>query len=121
LPPEAYETTLSFQELWNWLEARLGQSLSIQIVAGRESVAFLDGPIDNVMGFRAGSSHGFFVEGGAGAWTFHLPEPEFLTAAIWPIPGIPEELGHKQVLVRMRGHMLMINPGTEDEALDEDE
>jgi hypothetical protein len=67
LPSEAYETTLSLQELWKWLEARLGQSLSIQIVAGRESVAFLEGPIKCVMGFRAGSSHGFFVEGAAGA------------------------------------------------------
>lgn len=121
MPPEPYETTLSFQELWEWLEARLGQSLSIQIVAGRESVAFLEGPIESVMGFRAGSSHGFFVEGAAGAWTFHLPEPEFLTATVCPIPGIPEELDLKQVLVRMRGHMLMINPGTEDEAFDEDE
>jgi hypothetical protein len=121
LPPHAHETTLSFDELREWFEARLSQSFSIQVVAAGQIVAFLTGPIDTVMRFRAGSLHGFFVEGAADAWSFDLVEAEFLSAALWPIPGIPDALDFKQLKITMRGYLLMIDREPEDDWPDEQE
>jgi hypothetical protein len=108
-PPEMYETTLSFKELEQWLQARLNDSFSIQIATAGDIPAFLEGPVDTVMEFEATASHGLIVEGAAGAWTFHLAEPEFLSAALRPIPNT---LTVEQLQIRMRDHTIVIEPGT---------
>ena len=104
-----YETTLSFRELEQWLQARLNDSLRIQIATAHDIPAFFEGPVDAVMGFEATASHGLIIEGAAGAWTLHLAEPEFLSAAIRPIPNA---FTVEQLQIRMRDHTIVIEPGT---------
>lgn len=121
MPSDAYETTLSFDELREWLEARLNQSFTIQIVAAGQIVAFLAGPIDTVARSRMDRLHGFFVEGAHDAWAFDLMETEFLSAGLRPVPGIPAALDVNQLQIRMRGYVLVIDPEPEDDWPDEQE
>lgn len=119
MAPDAHETTLNFDELREWFEARLNHSFTIQVVAAHQILAFLAGPIDTVMLFRMGARHGFSVEGAAHAWTLYLVETEFLAAALWPMPGIPAELDVKQLKISMRGYVLMIDREPEGDWPDE--
>jgi hypothetical protein len=112
-------TTLSFDELREWLEGRLGQSFTIQIVAADQIVAFLSGPIDTVAEFRMDPLHGFFVKGAADAWIFDLVEAEFVSATVRPVRGIPDELDFKHLKITMRGYLLMIDREPEDDWPDE--
>lgn len=102
-----YEKTLSFQELRHWLEAGIGRSFTIDVALPRGIVVFLDGPIDTVMGFEGDDSHGLLVEGSGRAWTLELPEPEFLSATLSPIP---DSFTVEQLQIRMRDHIVVIEP-----------
>jgi hypothetical protein len=55
---EMDEKTLSFEELRHRLLAKVSHPVSVQVVGAREIVAFLEGPIDGVMGFESPESHG---------------------------------------------------------------
>jgi len=105
-----FEKTLGFEQLRQWLEARLGRSFSIHIALPRGIVAFLDGPIDRLMGFESDDSRGLLVEGAAGAWTLELLEAEFLTALLSPIP---DSFTTEQMQIRMRGHIVVIDPASD--------
>ena len=108
-----YEKKLSFQELRHWLKAGIGQPFSIHIVLPRGIVAFLEGPIDAVTRFETGDSHGLLIEGASRAWTLELPEPEFLSATLSPIPvGFTTE----QLQIRMRDHVVVIDPADGSDA-----
>ena len=102
-----YEKTLSFQELRHWLEAGVGRPFNIHIALARGIVAFLDGPIDTVMGFKTSDSHGLLIEGAGRAWTLELPEPEFLSATLSPIP---VSFTSEQLQIRLRDHVVVIDP-----------
>ena len=102
-----YETTLNFHELGHWLETRIGQSFSIHIALPRGIVAFLEGPIDTVIGFETSDSYGLLVEGAGGAWTLDLPEPEFLSATLSPIP---VSFTNAQLQIKMRDHVIVVDP-----------
>jgi hypothetical protein len=106
---DMHEKTLSFDELKQWLQASVGQSFSTHIAIPRGIVAFLDGPIDTILGFNSGESHGLLVEGAGGAWTLQLPEPEFLSASLSPIP---VSFTTEQLQIRMRDHIVVIDPAT---------
>jgi hypothetical protein len=104
-----YETTLSFTELQQWLQARQNESFSIQVATARNIATFLEGPIDTVTEFEATESHGLIVEGAAGAWTLHLADREFLSATLRPIP---DTFTVEQLQIRMRDHTIVIDLGT---------
>jgi hypothetical protein len=104
-----YETTLSFQELEDWLRASVSRSLSIHIATARGIPAFVEGPIDTVMRFEPTDSHGLLIEGASGAWTFQLPEPDFVSATLRPMP---DSFTTEQLQIGMRDHIIVIDPGT---------
>jgi hypothetical protein len=61
------------------------------------------------MGFEITDSHGLLVEGAGRAWTLELPEPEFLSATLSPIPvSFTTEL----LQIRMRDHVVAIDPAS---------
>jgi hypothetical protein len=84
--------------------------VSIQVVGAREIVAFLEGPIDRVMRFESTESHGVLINGAAGAWTPQLAEPEFMSAALTPIP---DRSVLEQLMIRTRDHLVVIDPGAD--------
>jgi len=100
--------TLSFEEVKQWFRASVGDSVSVQITSGSETVAFLDGRIDSTMGFVATESHGLLIEGAAGGWTLQLAEPDFQSATLSPIP---DSFTLKQLTIKMRNHWVAIAPG----------
>lgn len=117
--PDNYETTLDFEELEEWLAARLRLALSIHIVTGRSALVFLEGPIETVMEFRAPDERGFSVEGAAGAWLLRLSKPQFVSAGLRSIPSAPTV---HQLQIRMRDHIIVVEPGVIDsEGPDTDE
>jgi hypothetical protein len=75
--------TLSFEEVKAWFCEAGGDAVSIHVVNGPGTIAFLDGPIDGVMGFRSDDSHGLIADGGA--WSLELAEPDVLSATLGPI------------------------------------
>jgi hypothetical protein len=54
---------LSFEQLKHWFRGSVGHSVSVQITVGNQTVAFLDGRIETVMGFENTHSHGLLSEG----------------------------------------------------------
>jgi hypothetical protein len=48
--------------------------VSVRVVGARETVPFLEEPIDSVMSSRAASRTEFSLMGAAGAWTLQLAE-----------------------------------------------
>jgi hypothetical protein len=99
--------TLSFEEVKAWFCEAVGDAVSIHVVNGPGTIAFLDGPIDGVMGFRSDDSHGLIVDGAAGAWSLELAEPDFLSATLDPIP---DSRTAKQLMIKLRDHWLAIDP-----------
>ena len=104
------EKTLSFEELRHWFVAKVSHPVSVQVVVAREIVAFLEGPINGVMGFESTDSHGMLIEGAAGAWTLQLAEPEFMSAALMPVP---DSFALDQLMIRTRDHVLVIDRGSD--------
>jgi len=100
--------TLSFKEVMAWFRAAIGDSVSVHVAGGPGTDAFLDGPIDDVMGFESTNSHGLIVDGAAGAWSLHLAEPEFERATL---STIPDSRTAKQLTIKMRDHRVMVAPG----------
>jgi hypothetical protein len=100
--------TLSFQELQQWFHATVSRSVSVQVTSGSETVAFLDGAIDNVMRFENADSHGLLIDGAAGAWTLQLAESEFVSATL---ASIPDSSIHRQLVIKMRGYGVAIEAG----------
>ena len=99
--------TLTFEEVKAWFREAVGDAVSIHVVNGPGTIAFLDGPIDGVMGFRSDDSHGLIVDGAAGAWSLELAEPDFLSATLDSIPDSPTS---KQLTIKLRDHWLAIDP-----------
>jgi hypothetical protein len=81
--------------------------VSIHVVNGPGTIAFLDGPIDGVMDFRSDDSHGLIVVGAAGAWSLALAEPDFLSATLDPML---DSRSSKQLTIKLRDHWLAIDP-----------
>jgi hypothetical protein len=100
--------TLTFDEVKTWLRSAVNDSVSVQITSRAETIAFLDGPIESVMGFESTDSHGLIIDGAGGAWTFDLAEPEFVSATL---STIPDSRTAKQLLIKMRDHWFLIEPG----------
>jgi hypothetical protein len=100
------QTRLDFEALESWLQARLGRSIDVQIVAGRSTVGFVRGPIDQVMRFRDDDSHGLIVDGGAGEWSLELAFDDFAYACLLPVP---DSYTSHQLLITMREHQLMLD------------
>src|SRR5215213_1820238 len=98
--------TLTFEEVKAWFREAVGDAVSFHVVNGPGTIAFLDGPIDGVMGFRSDDSHGLIVEGAAGAWILELAEPDFLSATLDSIPGSRTS---KQLTIKLRDHWLAID------------
>jgi hypothetical protein len=61
--------TLSFKDVKAWFLAAVSYSVSVHITNRTGTVAFLDGPIDSVMGFESTDSRGLLINGAADAWT----------------------------------------------------
>lgn len=101
------ETPLDFRGVERWLRALVGRTIEVHIADERSTVGFVRGAIDQVMRFESDDSHGFSVDGGAGAWVLEFPAGEFVSASLHPVP--VTFTSHKLV-VRMRGHQLMIEP-----------
>jgi hypothetical protein len=99
--------TLSFEEVKAWFCEAVGDAVSIHVVNGPGTIAFLDGPIDGVMGFRSDDSRGLIVDGAAGACSLELAEPDFLSATLDPIP---YSRTSKQLTIKLRDHWLAIDP-----------
>jgi hypothetical protein len=102
--------TLGFEQAKQWFRAHVGRPVSIQISTGSQTVAFLDGSIDGVMGFAGTDSHGLLIEGGSGAWLLQLAEPDFRSATL---TAIPDSFTVKQLTITMRNHQVTIRPGME--------
>ena len=101
------DDVLSFLQLRHWFEAEVSHAVSVQITTQRGTVAFLEGPIEGVMGFESPGSHGVSIYGAAGAWTLELAEPEFVSATLNPIP---PDFKLKQLTIKMHDHWLSIEP-----------
>jgi hypothetical protein len=101
------DRNLSFEELRHWLLAKVSHAVSVQVVGVREIIAFLEGPIDKVMGFESPESHGLLIDGAAGAWTLQLAEPEFISAVLAPIP---DRFLLEQLMIRTRDRLVVIDP-----------
>ena len=99
--------TLSFEEVKTWFREAVGDAVSIHVGNGPGTIAFLDGPIDGVMGFRSEDSHGLIVDGAGGAWSLELAEPDFLSATL---DAIPDSRTSKQLMIKLRDHWLAIDP-----------
>lgn len=99
--------TFSFEEVKAWFREAVGDPVSIHVVHERGTIAFLDGPIDGVMGFGSDDSHGLIVDGAAGAWSLELAEPDFLSATL---DVIPDSRTSKQLMIKLRDHWLAIDP-----------
>jgi hypothetical protein len=100
--------TLTFDEVKAWLRAAVHDSVSVQITSRAGTIAFLDGPIDSVMGFESTDSHGLVIDGAGGAWTFDVAEPEFVSATL---STIPDSRTAKHLLIKMRHCWILIGPG----------
>jgi len=103
--------TLGFEEMEMWFRAAVGGCVSIHVASPSGSVAFLDGPIDSVMGFESTRSHGLLVDGADGAWTLTLDETDFVSATL---NTIPDSRTMKQLMIKMRDHWVVIDPGRRD-------
>lgn len=102
--------TLSFEELTRWFRGNLSHSVSAQVTTAGETVAFLEGRIESVMGFESTDSRGILIEGGAGAWTLQLDETQFKSATLSLIPG-SSSLTH--LMIKIRNYWVVIDPGIE--------
>jgi hypothetical protein len=74
-------------------------------------VVFVDGAIDSVMWFEGTNSRQLHVDGGAGAWTLVIAEPEFVSASLATIPG---SRNLKRLMIKLRDHCVVIDPGHRD-------
>jgi hypothetical protein len=99
--------TLSFEEVKAWFREAVGDAVSIHVVNGPGTIAFLEGSIDGVMGFKSEDSHGLIVDGAAGAWSLELAEPDFLSATL---DAIPDSCTSMQLIINMRDHWVAIGP-----------